>query len=136
VTVAVLGERRRLARFILVGAGANISLFVLSYLFRSLGIAAFVAGAGAYAITFFAAYTAQRGWTFGSTESHAKVFPRYLAAQLACATLSGLVGHVSVEIFALSPFWMSVAVTAVAAVSSFLLSSLWVFAPSGERPRE
>jgi putative flippase GtrA len=134
VTIAVL-ERRRLARFIVVGAGANISLFVLSYLFRSLGIAPFVAGAGAYAITFVAAYTAQRGWTFGSTESHSRVFPRYLAAQIACAALSGLVGHVSVEAFSFSPFWMSVAVTAVAAVGSFLLSSLWVFAPRGDRPR-
>jgi putative flippase GtrA len=135
VTAAVLREPRRLARFIVVGACANISLFVLSYVFRSLGVAAFVAGAGAYAITFVAAYAAQRGWTFGSTESHARVFPRYLAAQIACAALSGLVGHVAVEIFALSPLWMSVAVTAVAAISSFFLSSLWVFAKSGEQPR-
>jgi len=133
MTVAVLADRRRLARFIVVGAGANVLLFALSYLFRSLGMAAFIAGAGAYAITFFAAYTAQRGWTFASSESHARVLPRYLAAQIACAALAGVAGHVAAELLHLSPFWMSVAVTAIAAISSFFLSSLWVFAKSGEQ---
>jgi putative flippase GtrA len=133
VTSAALHDRGRLARFVAVGAGANLLLFALSWLFNSFGMPAFVAGAGGYAIAFLAAYAAQRGWTFGSTESHAKVFPRYLAAQLTCAVLAGSVGHVSAELLRLSSFWMSVAVTVVAAVTSYLLSSRWVFAQGARR---
>lgn len=124
----------RLARFALVGAGANVLLFVLSYLFRTLGVPAFAAAAGGYAIAFVAAYVAQRCWTFASTASHSRLFPRYLAAQIICAALSGLVGHVSAELLALSPFWMSAAVTAIAGLTSYLLSSRWVFADEIERP--
>lgn len=133
MTIAVLIERRRLARFVAVGAGANVLLFALSYLFRSIGMPAFAAGAGGYAIAFFAAYAAQRAWTFGSSESHGRLFPRYLAAQVVCAALSGIVGHVTAELFGLSPFWMSAAVTATAGVISYLLSSLWVFAAGDRR---
>jgi putative flippase GtrA len=133
VTSAAPLARRRLARFVAVGAGANLLLFVLSYLFRSAGMPAFAAGTAGYAIAFMAAYAAQRGWTFGSTDSHRRLFPRYLAAQIACAVLSGLVGHFSTELLELSPLWMSVAVTAVAAVASYLLSSRWVFAGNDKR---
>ena len=128
MNAVAMPRRSRLARFVAVGAGANLLLFVLSWLFRSAGMPAFTAGALAYALAFVAAYGAQRGWTFGSTQSHGRLFTRYLAAQIACAALSGLIGHAGVEVFALSPLWMSVAVTATAGVTSYLLSSYWVFA--------
>lgn len=120
--------RGRLARFVVVGAGANLLLLVLTYLFRRLGVPAFAAGVIGYAIAFIAAYAAQRRWTFGGAHSHRHAFPRYLAAQVGCAVLAGLVGHLLVALLAASPFWMSVAVTLTAALSSYLLSSRWVFA--------
>ena len=120
--------RRSLTRFVVVGAGANLLLLVLSYLFRRLGMPAFAAGVTGYAIAFLAAYAAQRSWTFSGTHSHWHAFPRYLAAQIACAVLAGLVGHLCVALLAASPFWMSVAVTLTAALGSYLLSSRWVFA--------
>jgi putative flippase GtrA len=118
----------RWVRFFIVGAGANLVLFVLTYLFQKCGVAAFAAGAGAYLIAFLAAYVAQRDWTFGSTRGNRLIFPRYLAAQVGCALASGLAGHFCTALFAATPFWTSVSVTATAGVTSYVLSSRWVFA--------
>ena len=122
--------RQRATRFVLVGLGANLLLFLLAYLFSRMGMPAFAAGATAYAIAFLAAYRAQHEWTFGGAHAHRRAFPRYLLAQIGCAVVSGSVGHVSVAVFDASPFWMSAALTAAAGVTSYLLSSRWVFADS------
>lgn len=123
----------RLARFALVGAGANVLLLMLVYLFQKIGMPVFLAGALGYAIAFAAAYSAQRNWTFAGVESADGAFWRYLAAQICCAVLAGVAGQLCVALTAASPFWTSVAVTGTAALSSYLVSSLWVFAarPSG-----
>jgi len=117
----------RISRFVVVGAGANLLLFVLVYSFRHFGMPAFAAGVAAYAIAFVAAYSAQYGWTFRSARSHRDTFPRYLAAQCGCAIVSGFVGFVCIELLALPTLGMSAAVTATAGVTSYLLSSRWVF---------
>ncbi|MBX3577755.1 MAG: GtrA family protein [Rhizobiaceae bacterium] len=128
MTAALSARQGRLARFVAVGLGANLLLLVLSYLFRQAGLPAFVAGAGGYAIAFVVAYAMQRGWTFASDRSHGELLPRYLGAQLVCAVLSGAVGHVVGDMMGLPALWMSVAVTLTAGVSSYVLSSRWVFA--------
>ncbi|TGP47001.1 GtrA family protein, partial [bacterium M00.F.Ca.ET.229.01.1.1] len=86
----------RLFRFLVVGVGAALLLFVLSWLLVSLGLSPFVGSAAAYAIAFVVAYSAQRGWTFGGEHDHATALPRYLTLQLGCAVFSGLVSHVAV----------------------------------------
>lgn len=124
----VLLFQPRWVRFFIVGAGANVVLFMLTYLFRRCGLAAFAAGAGAYAIAFLVAYVAQRDWTFGSSRENRRIFPRYLSAQIGCALASGLAGHLCTALFAATPFWTSVSVTLTAGVASYVLSSRWVFA--------
>lgn len=126
-----LAFQPRWLRFFIVGMAANLLLFVLTYLFRKCGVAAFAAAAGAYAIAFMAAYVAQRDWTFGSIRGSRRTFPRYLAAQIGCAMASGLTGHFCAVLFAATPFWTSVSVTVVAGVTSYALSSRWVFAGRG-----
>ena len=118
----------RLIRFVLVGAGATLLLFVLAFLFRRAGMPAFAAGATGYAIAFVFAYAAQHGWTFGGNRPHREAFPRYLVAQSLCAALAGIVAHLCVALLQASAFWMSVAATITAAMASYLLSSRWVFA--------
>ena len=117
----------RLMRFIVVGVGAALMFFVLSFLFRRGGMPPFAGTVVAYAISFAAAYIAQRGWTFGGVHSHGEAFPRYLTGQIGCALMSGVVGHVAVDGFGLSAFWMSATVTIAASAASYLLSSFWVF---------
>lgn len=124
----------QLVRFATVGVGAALILFVFSFLFRGLGMPPFIASTTAYAIAFAVAYSAQRGWTFGGAHDHAQAFPRYLAAQLACGLMSGLVAHIAVETLHQSAFRMSVAATIAAGMTSYVLSSLWVF-PSRSRTR-
>ncbi|MBO6717064.1 MAG: GtrA family protein [Rhizobiaceae bacterium] len=119
--------RRRWARFIVVGAGANLLLFVLVYVFHRLGVSAFPAAVVAYAVAFAGAYLAQRGWTFGGTHRHGRAFPRYLAAQLACAGLAGAVGHACDALLGAPPMLMAAAVAATAGAASYMLSSFWVF---------
>lgn len=126
---AAIGQRS--VRFLIVGGGAAALMFVLSYLFRRIGIPPFAGSTAAYAIVFVIAYSAQRGWTFGGAQSHRQAFPRYLAAQLGCALLSGVVGYVFTEMLAAPPLVMSAAVTATAGIGSYVLSSRWVFARAG-----
>ncbi len=114
-------------RFIIVGAGAALTFFALSFLFRSSGAPPFAGTVVAYAIAFAVAYTAQHGWTFGGVHDHAEAFPRYLIAQIGCALASGVAGHVAVEGLGLSAFWMSATVMVLASAASYLLSLFWVF---------
>ena len=120
-------ERSRLTRFVTVGVGAALLLFVLSWLLVTLGLPPFAGSALAYGVAFVVAYCAQRGWTFRARHSHARALPRYLAVQLGCAVLSGLVSHVAVTRFGISTLAMSAVTTGVASAASFVLSSLWVF---------
>jgi putative flippase GtrA len=121
----------RLFRFLTVGVGAALLLFVLSWLLVSLGLSPFIGSAVAYAITFVVAYSAQRGWTFGGQHDHASAMPRYLALQVGCAMFSGLVSHVAVTRFGMSPLSMSALTTVAASTVSYVLSSLWVFPARG-----
>lgn len=117
----------RPTRFVIVGAGAALMFFVLSFLLRKSGAQPFAGTALAYVITFVTAYSAQRGWTFGGVHRHAEAFPRYLIAQAGCALVSGIAGHVAAEGLGLSAFWMSATVTILASSASYLLSQFWVF---------
>ncbi len=117
----------RLFRFLTVGVGAALLLFVLSWLLVSLGLSPFVGSVTAYAISFVVAYSAQRSWTFGGKHDHATAMPRYLALQVGCAVFSGLVSHVAATRFAMPPLSMSASATVAASAVSYVLSSVWVF---------
>lgn len=121
-------ERTRLIRFVIVGGGAALLLFSLTFALARAGVPAFWASTAGYAVAFVVAYTAQRGWTFGGGHDHRRALPRYLAVQLGCAVLSGLVAHVAAAGFDASPFVLSLASTLVASAVSYLLTSRWVFA--------
>lgn len=121
----------RLFRFLTVGIGAALLLFALSWMLVSSGLSPFTGSVVAYAIAVVVAYSAQRGWTFGGQHDHAHAMPRYLTLQAGCAAFSGLVSHVAVTRFGLSPFAMSAVTTVVTSTVSYVVSSLWVF-PSRE----
>jgi len=121
--------RSRLLRFLVVGAGANLLLLVLTYVLLRSGVPALLAGALGYAVAFGAAYLAQRDWTFGGAHGDGSPLPRYALAQVACAAASSLVGHLCAGVLAMAPASTSVAVTATAGAMSYLISSRWVFAP-------
>ncbi|MEZ5809832.1 MAG: GtrA family protein [Rhizobiaceae bacterium] len=127
--LARIADGRRLTRFVIVGVGAALLLLVLSYLFVRLGMTPFAGSTIAYAIAFAAAYTAQRNWTFEATQGHGRTLPRYFVLQAGCAMTSGVTAHTAVALFGASPLMMSVVTTIVASAVSFVLSSLWVFAP-------
>lgn len=117
----------RLIRFAVVGIGAALLFFVLSWALVSAGLPPFVGSVIAYVLAFVVAYSAQRGWTFEGRHDHAHALPRYLVTQLACATFAGLSAHIAVSIFSASPLVMSAITTVAASAASYVLSSLWVF---------
>ncbi len=124
-----LADRGKITRFVIVGVGAAVLLFVLTYVFALLGAPPFAGSVAAYAIAFAVAYTAQRNWTFKSTTSHRRTLPRYFAVQAGCALTAGAVAHGSVHLLGASPLVMSIITTLAASAISFVLSSLWAFAP-------
>lgn len=125
--------RLRILRFAMVGAAAALLLFLLSWLFVSLGAPPFAGSVAAYAIAFAVAYLAQRGWTFSGAHSHGRALPRYFAVQLGCALGSGAVAHAAVEGLGFSAILMSAVVTVAASAMSFVLSALWVFPDRARR---
>lgn len=114
-------------RFIIAGSGTALLFFVLAWALVSAGLPPFSGTLLAYATAIVAGYTAQRQWTFRAAHPHSRSFPRYLALQIGCGVLSGLISHVTTNLLGLQPFLMSL--TAVIAVSaiSFVASALWVF---------
>lgn len=117
----------RLIRFAVVGVGAALLFFVLSWALVYAGLPPFVGSVIAYVLAFVVAYSAQRGWTFEGRHDHAHALPRYLVTQLACATFAGLSAHIAVSIFSASPLVMSAITTVAASAVSYVLSSVWVF---------
>lgn len=114
-------------RLVIVGGSASLLFFALSYLFISTFGHPFVSSVVAYGIAFVFAYTAQRNWTFGGAHDHGRAFPRYLAAQMACALLSGLVSHVASTVFGAAPAVTSAAAMFAGSAASFVLVRFWVF---------
>src|SRR4051794_34510852 len=117
----------RLFRFIVVGVGAAALLFVLTYALASAGLPPFLGSTLAYAMAFVVAYSAQRAWTFGGRHDRSHAFSRYPALQLGCALFSGVVSHIAVKGFDMSPLAMSALTTILSGAASYVLSSLWVF---------
>lgn len=130
-TVARPASGQRLFRFLVVGVGAAALLFLLSFLLVHAGLPPFAASTLAYGIAFVVAYSAQRGWTFGAEHDHGHALPRYFVLQAGCALFSGLVSHVAVAQFGMSPLAMSAVTTIVTSAVSFVLSSVWVFPERG-----
>ena len=128
-SLSQLADSKRLFRFAIVGIGAAALLFVLSYAFVHFGMSPFTGSTIAYAIAFAVAYTAQRNWTFESNQRHGRTLPRYFLIQAGCAITSGATAHTAVTFFGASPLVMSLVTTIVASAVSFVLSSLWAFAP-------
>lgn len=122
---------QRLFRFLVVGFGAAALLFLLGYLLVLIGMPPFAASTLAYVLTFAVAYSAQRGWTFGAEHGHGSALPRYFLLQAGCALFSGLVAHITVTGFAMSPLAMSAITTVATSAASFVLSSVWVFPTRG-----
>jgi putative flippase GtrA len=122
-----LSDRATALRFVIVGVGAAVLLFCLSWLFVSSGMPPFAGSVLAYAIAFVAAYSAQRNWTFGGDHGHGHALPRYFVLQAGCALASGLVAHVAVASFGASPFVMSALTVIGASAVSYVGSMLWVF---------
>lgn len=116
-----------MVRFVAVGTGAALLLFVLTWFFAAAGMPPLAAGAIAYAVAFAVTYLAQRGWSFGGQHAHGHALPRYFAAQAVAALTSGLAAQIAVS----GPGWGHEAAAALATFAasgvSFLLSLLWVF---------
>jgi len=117
----------RLVRFAVVGIGAALLFFVLSWALVSAGLPPFAGSVIAYMLAFVVAYSAQRGWTFEGQHDHRRTLPRYLVTQLVCAVFAGLSAHVAVSVFSASPLVMSAIITLAAGAASYALSSVWVF---------
>jgi putative flippase GtrA len=125
----------RPVRFVAVGVGAAALLFLLAYLFVSLGMTPFAGTVVAYAIAFAAAYTAQRAWTFGARHGHGHALPRYFIIQVGCALMSGVLAQLLVTYLQMPPLAMSAVTAAAISVASYFLSSRWAFAEAAAQGR-
>lgn len=116
-------------RFLIVGGMAALGYIVVATVLETL--AAFPAWAASvlgYASMIGPAYMGHRLFAFRATTEHKQSFPRYLSVQILCLVLSGVFAGLLSGMTALYPAIIYVAVAAILAVVSFVLTRLWVFA--------
>lgn len=118
--------RSKSLRLIVVGGSAALIFFVLTYLFLAAGFPPFGSSIVAYGTAFVFAYIAQHSWTFGGKFDHGHALPRYIAAQIFCALLSGLVSHIAATAGAPTSI-ISASAAFAGSFASFLLVRFWVF---------
>lgn len=121
-------DRHLTLRFLVVGTGCALLYFLICYaLMATFGVVALVASAVAYLACFWVGYVLQRKVTFRSNRRHADTLVRYAVWHVfgagAVSVMTSLVG----EGFALSPFAVSAVSTGLCGVTSFFVSSRWVF---------
>ena len=116
-----------LLRFLLVGGGAALLLWVLGFLLLSAGVQPFIAGCAAYAVSFCVAYLLQRGYTFAGRHAHREALPRYVAAQACAGLVAGVATALAQERLGLGHELSSAAGTIAASATSLLLTAFWVF---------
>jgi len=116
-------------RFLIVGV-STAGLYFLIYLFLNvvLMIEAYIASAIAYSSGFVVAYTSHKFWTYESNTKISKSLPRYFILQVSGLVLTSGGVQISSEYFELSSVIVSAIGTLIAGVSSYLLSTVWVFA--------
>ncbi|GLK51930.1 MAG: hypothetical protein CMH94_00265 [Oceanicaulis sp.] len=118
----------RLLRYLVVGGGTNLLLYLAYLGITFLGVSPEIATTGAFAAGIAITYLLNRGWTFRSTHAWQRTAPRYVAAYLMgyvvqISALAGLyrlldIPHPLAQLFAMG----------LAAVTIFLSLQFWVFA--------
>lgn len=121
-----------MVRFVLVGGGTAFGYFLLLLAADAYALPPLLSHPAAYVLAFLVAYGLQRGWTFAGAASHRHALPRYLATQLFCAAVAGLLGH-AMHAADWPPLPAALLVTVAASVISFFLSSCWAFRPPASR---
>jgi putative flippase GtrA len=122
----------QVSRFVCVGVGVAAFFMFLTYALVSGGAPPFLASVSAYVICFVVAYLLQRFWTFEAKHRHREALPKYLALQVACAVLSGLVPQVAIDHFGASHLVAAGLAALTAGVLSYVGSTIFVF-PNARR---
>ena len=131
--IADLITRRhaKFVRFVISGGGCAFLFFCLYFAGVSLGLPAFAANLGAYAIAFSAGYLLQRNWTFGARHRHQSALPRYALVQICCALVTSGVTEIATSHLSVPKLVSSLLATIIAGGASYVASLLWVF-PDGD----
>lgn len=116
-------------RFFVVGTAASATHYIVALAAYSLfGCTPGIANALGYALGFPVSYCGHRFWTFDSTrERHAVALPRFMLVALLSFGANQTLLLLAVHWLPL-PFWLLLgAVLVVVAVSTYVVSRLWVF---------
>jgi putative flippase GtrA len=117
-------------RFLASGSIAAAVYFAASYAFLMLGLAPFAAGLIGYGVAFVVGYGLQQFWTFSRRAPLQRSLPRYLALQAGCALVSGSSTLVLARWWSVPALAISLIVTLLVGVLSYLASKSWVFVDS------
>lgn len=117
----------QMLRFVCVGVGVAAFFMFLTYALVSGGAPPFWSSVSAYVICFVVAYLLQRFWTFEAKHPHREALPKYLALQVACAVLSGLVPQVAIDHFGATHLVAAGLAALTAGVLSYVGSTIFVF---------
>lgn len=118
-------------RFIIIGALATFSYFILGLFFVTLlNFPTLIGNALAYILSFVISYLGQSKWTFKAKGSHKAMLPRYALAQLI-----GLVLNSQIIVLCLKwgmPYFPAMIVaSAIVPVIVYLICKYWVFRKRG-----
>jgi putative flippase GtrA len=125
---------RQLLRYIMVGVGSNVILYLAYLLLTGLGLGHKTAMTLSYGVGILQTFLLNRSWTFGHQGHIRSAFIRYIVIYLLgyLVNFSGL--YIFVDVFGFAHQLIQGVMIIIVAVLLFVLLRLWVFDKHNERP--
>ena len=124
---------RQLLRYVMVGVGSNVILYLAYLLLTGLGLGHKTAMTLSYGVGILQTFLINRSWTFGHQGHIRSAFIRYIAIYLLgyLVNFSGL--YIFVDLFGFAHQLIQGVMIIIVAVLLFVLQRLWVFDKHNER---
>ena len=125
---------RQLLRYVMVGVGSNVILYLAYLLLTGLGLGHKTAMTLSYGVGILQTFLINRSWTFGHQGHIRSAFICYIAIYLLgyLVNFSGL--YIFVDLFGFAHQLIQGVMIIIVAVLLFVLQRLWVFDKHNERP--
>jgi putative flippase GtrA len=118
---------RQLVAYTVVGGTGALAYAAIATTLTMMGGTVWIVSTVCYALFIPVMYLAQRGWTFGSQNSHISSFPKYVVTQAFGLAIAAIVPHALVNGLGISAPIAYLFVLGIIAIGNFVVLKFWAF---------